>query len=924
MDVPFTKNLLAVGVLMASMSSFAADYTVSTPETGPLDVSAYDSVTVTQTGSVDCIDCGDSAVVITDRDFGSISNAGTIAVTDIEAWADAISIDVGATVAGGILNDTTGVIFRDASSCDEDPYCLGGGIGVYASGKVSGGITNNGSIDTTTNGLANARDAGILLMSVQGANGTLQGSPTVTGNITNTGSITSDYAAIYVAGATVNGDIVNSGTLEGGRGLLISSEAAEVGSDGLEQVLEAADSAAAAVINGSIVNSGTITGTGADGLTLDGNVTITGDIINTGTIASNVARGSESFAAIWLGDDSKGGVKIGGSIINSGVLLADSYASDADERRGVITINGAHSVSGIVNQAGGEIDNLASTDHGDAYAIWVDDSASVGFITNSGTIYGDIDFGANGGVFNALGGTNDAVYNATRINIRSNGQTGATVSRFYDEKPFVYSGVLGVDAFGSANGLAYGQLEVGRGADLRGTRVDVNVTGDNFINDGDSFTFLKAATGGISGDTLQSDITTATDNSAVLDFSVKQVDNTLVATAKRAAFAVVAQPAGTGGSGGAANTFAVAGALDSVVNALGSGQVDVDSELGQMVNALSAIGTGEELAAAIQTLQPETVSGSMTGSSAAGNAAAGTVNNRQASLRSLGAYGESGMVAGGDVARNGFWLKGYGSLADQDRRGGISGYEADTAGLALGFDVPLSANFNAGLAFIYGNTEVTSDNKNTVDIDSYQLSAYGSYNASEYFVDGMVSYAQNTYDSRRTLFNGLVAKGDHDGQQYDLRVRAGYPLAISEALRITPQLTAQYTYLDEDSYSEKGAGNAGLTISPDDNEAFILGASVEMAYSLTDSAQNTWVPSLNLGVFEDLIGDEAEFNSSFVGVPASAFSTRGIDVETTSYVVGVGLRVFGQGNLDVSVNYDYVTRSGYESQNLQATVRWAF
>ena len=61
-----------------------------------------------------------------------------------------------------------------------------------------------------------------------------------------------------------------------------------------------------------------------------------------------------------------------------------------------------------------------------------------------------------------------------------------------------------------------------------------------------------------------------------------------------------------------------------------------------------------------------------------------------------------------------------------------------------------------------------------------------------------------------------------------------------------------------------------------------------------------------------------------MGVPVSAFSTRGIEIETTSYVVGLGLRVFGQGNLDVSVNYDYVARSGYESQNLQATVRWAF
>ncbi|GAB3109022.1 autotransporter domain-containing protein [Aestuariicella hydrocarbonica] len=858
---------------------------------------------------------------------GGITNRGTLEVTAGEAWTDAIAVD--GLLTGGILNDTAGEIIRNADACTDDPYCLGGGIAVYAGGEVAGGITNKGTIDTTVNGLGNARDAGIILMSVQDSEGVLLGAPTVTGDVSNSGTITSDFAAIYIGGSTVNGDLVNSGMLTAGHGILLSSHAAEVGAgadiEGVHlRMVEAAESVKATVLDGSIRNDGDIFAYDSDGLTLDGDVTITGDIINTGTIISYATTNSDSaFGAIWLGDDSKGGVTVEGSIINSGLLRATPYSSDPDLNRGVITINGSHSVAGIINQAGGEIDNLVFESHSDAYAIWVDDSASLGFITNAGTIYGDIDFGANGGVFNALGGTNFAVRNASRINIKSTGAVGATVSKFYDEADFVYDGVLGVDAFGSASGLAYGQLEVGRGADLRGASVDINVSGDDFIADGDRFTFLTAATGGVG--TLQSDITSASDNSVVLNFSVEQVDNTLVAVVARSKITEVLESVSTTGGSAGTNNQEVAGSLDVVVTAMSEGAVAEDSELGQVINDISALGSAEAVAAAVESLQPEAVSGNVAGASAAGNAAAGAVNTRQASLRGYQSeYGESGMVAGGEVTVNGFWLQGYGSNADQDEQSGIDGYAVDTAGLALGFDLPLSDKLTAGLAFTYGQTDVESDDKNTIDIDSYQLSAYGSYNASGYFVDTMLSYAQNTYDSRRTLFNGLVARGDHDGQQYDLRTRLGYPLAINEALHITPQLSAQYTYLDEDRYSEKGAGNAGLTIAPDDNEAFILGASMEAAYRFTSAGQNLWVPSLTLGVYEDLIGDAAEFNSSFVGLPGSGFTTRGADVETTSYVAGLGLRVYGQGNLDVSFNYDYIARSGYESQNLQATVRLGF
>lgn len=846
----------------------------------------------------------------------SIVNKGTISVSGGEAWGDAIG--VGGHVGGEIRNE--GQLLLSADSCEDDPFCLAGGIGLYGGATVDGGIVNTGTISTTVNGLANALGAGINLMSVQDATGASLGSPTVGGDIVNAGSISGDFTAIFLGGATVNGDIVNTetGTLSGAHGMVISDIAAETGPIGPLEELSPGDEietyhlgmvdggASPAVIDGSIINHGTITGLHSDGITIEGDVTIRGDIVNTGTIAT---LGSQGYGAIWFGadgDTGEAGATLTGAIINAGQLRSPT------ETEGTITINGAHQVGGVINIAGGVIENTAAGD--DKYAIWVDDAGSLGYVINAGTIRGAVDFGAKGGVFDAAGGTNDAVHNARRINIRSTGEVGPTVSTFTDG--LTYSGTIGVDALGSASGLAHGQLQVLGDADVRGASVDVMVSGEQFIENGASFTFLQA------DGSLQSDIATATDNSAVLSFDIAQSGNALTATARRTAFGEVIATGSDAIAGAAgANTLQVAGALDSVVAAVGDRTVDENSELGSVINHLSALGTVDEVAAAVRSLQPEVAGKTVAAASAAGNAAAGTISNRQASLRG---YGQTGMVAGDTVAVNGFWMQLYHSSGDQDTRKGIHGYDLDTTGLALGADAPVGEHVDLGFALAYGQTDVDSDRDSTIDVDSYQLSLYASYNPGRWFADGIVSYARNQYETERTLFTGAVAKADYDGDQYDVRARAGYPFAIDERLQLTPMISAQYTHLDEEKYRERGVGNAGLIIDSDTNEAFVVGASLEAAYTFTSASQTHWIPSITLGVFKDVIGDEVELQSGFIGLPSASFSTRGADVATTSYLAGIGLQVSGQSDLSVTLSYDYLSRDDYRGQSASATLRYAF
>ena len=73
------------------------------------------------------------------------------------------------------------------------------------------------------------------------------------------------------------------------------------------------------------------------------------------------------------------------------------------------------------------------------------------------------------------------------------------------------------------------------------------------------------------------------------------------------------------------------------------------------------------------------------------------------------------------------WFKPFGGWTQQDNRQGVTGYDIDSYGLALGVDGDISSSWNVGVAFAYINSDVESNltaGSHQIDMDSYLAKVY--------------------------------------------------------------------------------------------------------------------------------------------------------------------------------------------------------
>jgi outer membrane autotransporter protein len=165
-------------------------------------------------------------------------------------------------------------------------------------------------------------------------------------------------------------------------------------------------------------------------------------------------------------------------------------------------------------------------------------------------------------------------------------------------------------------------------------------------------------------------------------------------------------------------------------------------------NALNAEGgfsATEDTALAQQVApQDDMISGSTFATKAMTGSLQGIMSNRMAALRSGDAYYGSGMSAGSLSANSGF-LQVFGTDVEQKNKtvgsGTQFGYDASSAGIALGFDGITDNGTVVGLSLSTSETDVdgkgTGNSKN--DIDSYTTSIYMDKSTDAGYVEGSLT-----------------------------------------------------------------------------------------------------------------------------------------------------------------------------------------
>jgi outer membrane autotransporter protein len=892
------------------------------------------------------IDIGNTAFT------GNISNAGLITATGVNWGAVVVFSDEidqsQATFNGAIIN--SGTIEHTATNTNNDDFASAISVEGVA---ITGGITNQLGGSITSN-----REA----ISIDAVNVGL-GWITVVDGITNDGTITSTGAGAVVShGSSITSGIMNTGIITGAEGIRVDGLYSEDIDGSTRNVFQNTNSG----VTGGILNSGTITSTLTasqltanpilvDDMAMYGAISIqygatvdlitnTGTIESTGDAAGIVVGTPQDLTALGLSDPSLVNLPlttveqgmISGDLTNSGMISSVNNAAISVQNGiiGTITNNAGATISGgnrgiLVSGSNSTVDaivNHGTINGGGASAIAATVNGTIVSVANSGTIIGAVDFGSSGGDFVSTGGSSGEIIGATSISALNSGLGGITVTTINGDLTF--SGQLTVDVSRTSSGVgARSQLNVTGSADVTGATVRVNVSGFDMFSSGDSFVFLTA-------NSLTSDITSANgvdinDSSQVLSFDVIQSGDSLIAALDGIDFKPPLPPAKQGTKEGN-NLNSVGDALNGVQNDSTLSGTNLGNAGNALINIDVTTTSGQDsYNKALASLDPEMVDATAIGALAADTAAAAMVSNRVTALR--GEYGISGAVAGDAMSIHGFWIQLYGNATEQGERDGIDGFDADTYGVAAGFDAPLNERINAGLAFSYADTEVegiTEDNE--MSIENYRFAGYASYNADTYYLDGQIAYAYNQYDTLRAIDplltpgQTLRAKGDHSGSQFSFRLRGGYPIAYENGLFVTPKVSLDYTFLGEQGYSESGAANLGLDISSEDVQVMVIGLGVKFAYPLTTANEVTWIPELSFDYLYDTIGDEVEVDSNFVGVSAAAFTTTGANAEQQAIKASLRLRAFGMGKVSVAVGVDFVDKDDYESQSATATVRYDF
>ncbi|MGV8057868.1 MAG: autotransporter domain-containing protein [Smithellaceae bacterium] len=285
----------------------------------------------------------------------------------------------------------------------------------------------------------------------------------------------------------------------------------------------------------------------------------------------------------------------------------------------------------------------------------------------------------------------------------------------------------------------------------------------------------------------------------------------------------------------------------------------------------------------------------------------------------------TGILAGDDPSNTGAWTQVFGSTMHQDGRDAVSGYNANVDGISVGLDRLLAKHFFAGFSFSYARDNITSSDFSTkTSAENSQGSLYGSLATEAYYLNVILSFAYNRYDSSRHIFFGGIdrtAKSIYDGNQYSGYLEGGYNFH-RQGFKITPLASLQYLRIQLNDYCESGAGALNLSTDIQRYNVLQSGLGAKIAYPIQGKNVQI-IPELHARWLYDFIGDPQQTTSQFTGGGAT-FAAKGLEPPQSSYNFGAKLNILTEYGVTLSLDYDLEIKHDFHSHNGYINVRYEF
>lgn len=338
---------------------------------------------------------------------------------------------------------------------------------------------------------------------------------------------------------------------------------------------------------------------------------------------------------------------------------------------------------------------------------------------------------------------------------------------------------------------------------------------------------------------------------------------------------------------------------------------------GRLASYFVPLTTSAQVSSAVNQSLP-TPGTSTAAAGAALNSVQQVVQARSDAIRGISS-GESFMTDGH------LWLKPFGSWARQDGSNGSADLKASVGGLAIGVDGKRNDYLTLGTAFVYANvnSHTTGDApRQTLDTDVFQLVGYGTYQLDPITaLNFQVDAGQNRNDGKRDIsFANLQAKSHYSSWTAHAGTSLDRTYSLAPQTRFTPSVRADYTWIKDNAYNEKGADALNLQANKRSTDSFIVGIDGKLAHDLSNKVSL----SVNAGVGYDLIADRDSITTAYAGAPGAGFTTYGNQAQHWVGRGGAGATYKVSDRVDLGVRYDLEARKNFSNQTASAEVRWAF
>ena len=337
-----------------------------------------------------------------------------------------------------------------------------------------------------------------------------------------------------------------------------------------------------------------------------------------------------------------------------------------------------------------------------------------------------------------------------------------------------------------------------------------------------------------------------------------------------------------------------------------------DSDLGAVLSILDTAGKtkSDELGA------------SLAGASTAvlGMAVMGDVERQLKAIRNrTTTMGVDQSVANDDMPYFNAWINAEGDRAELGENSTASGYELNSWGGTVGFDVDFCPTVTAGLALtaMYGDLDATGADTATGSMDSYYVSVFARYAPSAWTHTFVGTIGTSDISLDRTV-NGVQLEGETSGMSFGFMYEVGRVFALDEdgTACLQPVFNVAWRHTTVDGYTEDGSDLA-LEVGEQTLDTITFGMGARLQSVVGESMYNR-TSILEARVLAKVdAGDRCGSSKVALGaVPGASSSVDSNEMGAFGLEAGAGLTIpVGQDGGSIFMDASVELRSDYTNVN---------